>query len=617
MTATAPARNWFLRRLEASVGRDPARTAVVAGTQRLSYRDLDERVAVLAGRLRAAGLGAGDRIGLHLENHAGFVVTWWAIWRLAAVAVPLSPRLRGGKWARLVADADLAAVLSQASLDAAWRGLFDAEPAGPVDAPAMRVGDPMTGADGRSAPGLPAHAKVRGPRILLIDETGRMTAALGRVMIDAGPGVPLDPPPADLAALLYTSGSSGVPKGVMHSQASMRAACRMVLPALGLRHEDVILCALPLSFSYGLYQVLMAGVIGATLVLERGMSFPAQLLLLAERERATVLPAVPTLIATLLGGRLPVAERLASVRLITSAGAPLPAAHAASLRSMCPQARLLPMYGLTECKRVSIAALDQPPEPVTDQVTEQAAAPPHAVEAGVGRGLPGQRLWLLDEDGRPMPSGADRPGELVVAGPHVMHGYWRRPAETAAALRPGAAYGLPGETLLFTGDLFRERPGGWLAFVARRDDLIKSGGEKVSPREVEEVLHTLPGVAEALVLGAPDPIQGQKVVAQVVRSADDAGASLEARAVIRHCQRHLEGASVPREVIFVDSLPRTDSGKASRREAALARVVSAAGLAAIATSPDAIEAPASPAALVPTSIAQIPPPASSSKGASY
>ena len=614
--ATAPAANWFLRRLDASVRRAPGRIAVVAAGLRLSYRDLDERVAVLAGLLRAAGLGRGARIGVHLENHAGFVSAWWAIWRVGGVAVPLSPRLRPAKWSRLVDDAGLAAVITQASLDAVWRadvidgdgtstelaaarmerrieraeagpddilpgggGVADGVAASPLGSAPDKVAtvaalsDPGRGARGpQGGVHRGAHAGAyggvrRGLRLLVVDDSGRLTAVLDQRPAAADPDrasipCPTDDPawagadacdaPAGLAALLYTSGSTGVPKGVMHSHASMRAACRMVLPTLGLRADDVILCAQPLGFSYGLYQVLMAGVIGATLVLERGLSFPAQLLNVIERERVTVLPAVPTLIATLLGTRLPLARQLASVRVITTAGAPLPDAHLAALRTLCPQAAVHPMYGLTECKRVSILAADAGDAPA----------------ASVGRGLPGQSHWLLDEDGRVLPPRADQVGELVVAGPHLMLGYWRRPAETAAALRPGAAVGLPDATVLFTGDLFRERAGGWLEFVARRDDLIKCGGEKVSPREVEDALHRLAGVREALVLGIPDPIQGSRVQARIVRRADEVGGALDARAVIRHCLGLLEGPAVPRDVVFVDALPRTDSGKADRLSSA-------------------------------------------------
>jgi acyl-CoA synthetase (AMP-forming)/AMP-acid ligase II len=212
----------------------------------------------------------------------------------------------------------------------------------------------------------------------------------------------------------------------------------------------------------------------------------------------------------------------------------------AQLRRAFPQARLFLMYGLTECKRASFL----PPEQLD------------ARPGSVGRGMPHQEHWLIDETGRRLPHGAT--GELVVCGEHLMRGYWDKPLETAERLR---ADPLTGRTVLHTGDIFRSDGEGYLYFVARRDDIIKSRGEKVSPKEVEEVLYRLDGVQDAAVVGVPDASLGQAVKAYVTLRP---GARLSEREVIRHCLASLESFMAPRQVEFVDVLPRTDSGKIRR-----------------------------------------------------
>jgi acyl-CoA synthetase (AMP-forming)/AMP-acid ligase II len=195
------------------------------------------------------------------------------------------------------------------------------------------------------------------------------------------------------------------------------------------------------------------------------------------------------------------------------------------------------MYGLTECKRVSYL----PPEQL------------EARPASVGRGMPNQEVWLVDELGRRLPNGST--GELVVRGSHVMRGYWEKPVETAARLKSGA---LAGERVLYTGDVFRTDSEGWLYFVARGDDIIKSRGEKVAPREVENAIYALEGVLDCAVKGVHDPLLGQAVKAFVTLKP---GVALSEREVIRHCLSRLESYMAPKSVVFVDDLPRTDSGK--------------------------------------------------------
>jgi acyl-CoA synthetase (AMP-forming)/AMP-acid ligase II len=299
----------------------------------------------------------------------------------------------------------------------------------------------------------------------------------------------------DLAALIYTSGSTAAPKGVMLSHLNMLTARRSVAAYLGLRASDRIFCALPLSFDYGLYQVLMAAQVGACVLLEPSFAFPVKCLEVMAAQRASVFPGVPTMFSMLMG--LSNLDRfdLSGLRLVTNTAAALTTRHIEAITAMFPQAALFSMYGLTECKRVTYL----PPE--------QLATRP----ASVGRGMPNQEVWLVDDDGRRLPNGST--GELVIRGSHVMRGYWNDPQETARRLRPGP---LPGEWVLYSGDLFRTDDEGWLYFVARRDDIIKSRGEKVSPREVENAIHSLAGVRDVAVVGVEDELLGEAIKAFVV-----------------------------------------------------------------------------------------------------
>ena len=341
----------------------------------------------------------------------------------------------------------------------------------------------------------------------------------------------------DLAALIYTSGTTGLPKGVMLTHLNMTSAWASVQEYLGLRESDVIGLALPPVYSYGLYNLLMGLGLGATVVIERQAAFPLRLAQTLERERVTVLPGVPTLFAALLGVAGLERMDLSALRIVTNAAAALPEAHVQRLRAAWPQAQLYLMYGLTECKRATYL-------------------PPDLVDArpdSVGRGMPNQEHWLVDDEGRRLPNGST--GELVVCGPHVMQGYWERPDETAQRLRDGP---LPGQRVLHTGDLFRSDAQGFLSFVSRRDDIIKTRGEKVAPREVENAIYLLPGVTGCAVVGVADAQLGQSVKAYVTLAE---GSALNARDIIRHCLSRLESHMAPQSVDIVNELPRTESGK--------------------------------------------------------
>jgi len=298
---------------------------------------------------------------------------------------------------------------------------------------------------------------------------------------------------------------------------------------------------LPFAFDYGLYQLLMTVLIGATLVVERSFVYPVPVLRRIIEHEVTVFPIVPTIGATLLSLHRTGGWTFPAMRRVTNTAAALPAEFIPRLATVFPNALIFAMYGLTECKRVCYLE----PERVFEKPTS------------VGKAIPGTEAFLLSPDGAPVAPG--EPGILHVRGPHIMLGYWKLPELTAFMLRPGQ---LPGERVLCTHDIFTTDAEGDLYFLGRSDDIIKTRGEKVSPVEVENVLHRIAGVREAAVVGVPDEALGEAIRAFVVL---DDGATVTEQQVKRECMAKLEGFMVPRDVLFVHELPTTATAKVSRR----------------------------------------------------
>jgi acyl-CoA synthetase (AMP-forming)/AMP-acid ligase II len=256
----------------------------------------------------------------------------------------------------------------------------------------------------------------------------------------------------------------------------------------------------------------------------------------------TVFPGVPTVFSLLISTHRRKSLCFPGVRWITNTAAALPVEFFQALREIFPGGGIFPMYGLTECKRVAYLE----PELVDRK------------PGSVGRAIPGTEVFLRTPDGGPVKSG--EPGILHVRGPHLMRGYWNAPEQTAEMLVPGPT---PGERTLRTGDWFRTDDEGFLYFLGRSDDIIKTRGEKVSPVEVEEALYQVPGILEAAVVGVPDEILGEAIRAFVVV---DEASGLEPRRLRSELSKRLENFMVPQDFVFCESLPRSPNGKILRRE---------------------------------------------------
>ncbi len=496
----------------------PDKVALVAGERRFTFGDLDAASDRLAAVLCDRGVSRGDRVAVFLDNCWEAVVAIFAVMKAGAVLCPINHSTKAPKLAWLLSHCRASALILQDRLAVSAAAALAQAPCVKLT---VMVGD------------LGPHG---GGECIRFDQAIAPSASAAP---EARAGIDLD-----LAMLIYTSGSTGLPKGVMVTHQNAVASSTSVISYLHNTSDDIILNALPISFSYGLYQVLMAAKVGATLVLEKSFLFPHAILEKMGAERVTGIPIVPAVASTILQMKSVRRGACPHLRYITNAGAALPPSHAERLQDLFPAAAIYSMYGMTECHRGTWL----PPEQLRLR------------PGSVGIAIPNTEAYVVDDNGnRAAPGDA---GELVIRGAHVMKGYWEDPAATERTLRPGP---YAWEKVLYTGDLFRTDEEGYLYFVARKDDIIKTGGQKVSPKEVENAIYALQGVLEVAVIGVADPILGMAVKAVVVV---EPAADLTPRDVIRHCARHLEDFMVPKVIEFSGALPKTESGKIRRRAVA-------------------------------------------------
>jgi amino acid adenylation domain-containing protein len=502
--------------LEDSARRTPDKIALSCGDLRLSYKEVDETATRLAGALVNWGLKKQDRVIIFLENSAEAVISLFGTLKAGGIFVILNSSMKSNKLKYIIKNAEAAFLITSTDkadvVKQAFHGLEDS-------CKIIWIGK-LSDEGETLTSSFTWLSALQGNRDLIKDQE----------VIDI-----------DLAALIYTSGSTGEPKGVMSTHGNMVAATRSICQYLEITSDEIILNVLPLSFDYGLYQVLMAFMAGSTVVLEKSFLYPVKILETLEKERVTGFPLVPTVASLLL--RLKNLERfnLLSLRYMTNTAAAMPIEHIRRLRTLFPWVKFYSMYGLTECKRVSFL----PPEELDRR------------PGSVGRAIPNCRVFIVDEEGNEV--GPGKVGELVICGANVMQGYWRDPVLTARVYRPGQ---YPGERLLYSGDLFKKDEEGFLYFVGRKDDLIKTKGERVSPREIENVLCAMPGVLEAAVIGIDDEILGQAIKTFVVPAPSS---SLSTKEIMKHCASNLESFMIPKEIEMMKDLPRTPNGKIDKK----------------------------------------------------
>ncbi|MCC7156664.1 MAG: AMP-binding protein [Bryobacterales bacterium] len=502
--------------LRDSAARLPDKVALICQGRRLTYGWLDQAADRMANALRQLGVARGDRVALYLNNSVELVVGIFGVVKAGGVFAVMNRSAKAEKLLHVLNDCQARVLFTddRALSSPLPERLFDRVPDLRVVACSTRGGQYFQ---------APAR----------IWDFGGILDSLPP---EPGPCPNID---LDLACLIYTSGTTGEPKGVMCGHSNVVFATQAIVRYLRNSSEDKILTVLPLSSSYGHYQLLATFLTGGTLVLEPSFAFPVEVLERMATERVTGFAGVPTIYSIMLGMDLQGFD-LSSLRYLTNASAALPVEHVKRLRHAFPKVELFLMHGLTEVARTMYL----PPD--------QAEIRP----GSSGIPLPGTELWVENESGCRL--GPGEIGELVVRGRHVMRGYWGNPERSAERFRPGH---LPGERICYTGDLFRTDKDGYYYFVSRKDDIIMCRGEKVAPCEVENVLYTIPGVQDAAVIGVPDPLVGQAVKAFIVAP----GAKLTAAQVMGHCRARLEDVMLPRYIEFRSDLPKSPGGKIQKR----------------------------------------------------
>ncbi|WP_377173001.1 class I adenylate-forming enzyme family protein [Propionibacterium acidifaciens] len=469
-----------------SVRNRPDRPAVSDRTERLRWSELGARVAATADELTDLGVRPGDRVVALAGPCVRTVVLMWAVLELGAVFVPLHPGLTRMQVDHVVNDCDARVVVA--------------------DGPA---GAPLAG----------------GRRVIDLADLPRVGAAPRPRRATTSENGP--------ALLIYTSGTTGNPKGVVCPHRQVRAAVESIGSCLGYRSDDVIACRLPLAFDYGLYQLLLAADCGAEVVIVSAAEDVRLLRIIVERG-VTVVPLVPSLARMLIAlhRHRPVGTVL---RLVTNTGARMAPALMEEFLERFPRVQYASMYGMTECKRISILP------------TNEWRAHPESV----GRAIPGDEILILDENGEPV--GTGHPGEIVVRGRTVMSGYWGVPMEAQDRYRRAP----DGSVELHTGDRGRLDDTGRLFFMGRNDDIVKRHGIRISLNEIESAAERVEGVDAAVALHPSGPSESLTLCFTGPADPDSLGITLE---------EFLDQARAPDRIIRMDSIPLTHNAKPDRRQ---------------------------------------------------
>jgi acyl-CoA ligase (AMP-forming) (exosortase A-associated) len=505
-----------------TAAQSPDRIALIAGSQRLSYADLGGLVGAFVNGLTALGIRRGERVAVWLDKRVETVVASFGSAAAGAVFVPINPLLKPPQVAYILADCGVRVlVTSPERLDS----LREAIGACPELRHVIVTG--LAGATALSFGAVEAHDW---------NHVLQAEAARGHRIIDT-----------DVVAILYTSGSTGRPKGVVLSHRNMVAGAKSVAEYLENGPQDVLLAALPLSFDAGFSQLTTAFHAGASVVLLNYL-LPKDVVKAAAAHGVTGLTAVPPLWIQLtqVAWPEPASQHL---RYFANTGGRMPLETLSKLRALLPAAKPYLMYGLTEAFRATYL-------------------PPSEVDArpdSIGRAIPNSEILVLREDGTPC--APHEPGELVQRGALVAQGYWNDPEKTAERFRP-----LPGregglvlpEIAVFSGDTVRRDEDGFLYFIGRRDEMIKSSGYRISPSEVEEVLYGTRLIGECAVFGVPSATLGE-VVAAVVTPAD-AATPPDVASLLALCRERLPAYMVPAHVVVREgTLPRNANGKIDRK----------------------------------------------------
>lgn len=516
----------LLQQLAQRIDEAPTQAAMIVAGQTTDYQTVGHWLAAIGGFF-AERIVPGERVALLLDNSPVYAAAVYGIWSAGGVVVGLNTALKGhdianqithsgARW--LIADAanrELPSVLQNCCCQLVVQG----EAAGLADV--AGVAD-VTGV----AEAISLQALLAQPGY-----SGRLATA---------PALAQAPALSAAAQIIYTSGTTGHPKGVVLTHGNLAANIGSICEYLPIRNDDRMLCVLPFFYSYGNSVLHSHLVTGATLILENSMMYPHKVLEGMVALRVTAFAGVPSTYNLLLARTRLEDFDLSAIRYCTQAGGPMDKEKISQWLSRMPTAQFFVMYGQTE----ATARLTYLPP---DQWQAKAGS------AGIA--IPGVTLCVRDENDNVLPAGMT--GEVCAQGDNVMAGYWRDDAETAQTLRNG---------WLHTGDLGYCDNDGYFFLVGRNKEMIKTGAHRVSPREIEELIATVPGVEDVAVTGTPDEVMGQLIKACVIaRNGLSAEEKTDIkRQIQRLCKEQLAMYKIPKAVEFYETFPRTSSGKVQK-----------------------------------------------------
>jgi acyl-CoA synthetase (AMP-forming)/AMP-acid ligase II len=486
--------------LKNSAHRYPHKTAVVFQKERPTFSDIDRLSDKFSEYLLENSLRPGERVALFLENSVDYIVSYFGVLKAGGVIVPLNTQMVFRELNYLIGDCSPRFIITDSAHQARLKNLID-------------------------------------PRYLI--QTGDV---LQNMDCHLGPSMNLkhhscqNVKPGDVAMIIYTSGTSGRPKGVTLSHKNLVSNAKSIIEYLSLTPNDSVMVILPFYYSYGNSLLTTHIKAGATLVIDNRFIFPNVVLELMEKECVTGFAGVPSHYAILLRKSALKKYKLSSLRYVTQAGGALSPGLIREFLEIVPHTKFYVMYGQTEA---------------TARLTYLNPAFISSKSGSIGKAIPGVDIAVVDENGHKVKDGEI--GEIVAQGDNIMLGYWNAPEETDRVLRGG---------LLYTGDLARVDDEGFIYLVARKKEMIKSGANRISPYEIEEVVSGLPGVLECAAVGVPDEILGETIKVCIVKN----GVSISENDVFSHCKKNLAAFKMPRIIEFRESLPKTSTGKVRRAE---------------------------------------------------
>jgi len=498
----------------------PDKTAIIAGGTTISYAELDALSGRFAASLVAAGYPRGASIGVQLPNVPQFLIAYFGILKAGMTMVPLNPLLMAPEVSYHLQDSDAVGLVT-------WEGFAPEAAKGAAAVSGMTT-------PGMTTPGMTTYV-VSAPGS---DARPEGTASFLELLTAEDDGDICPTSADDTAVLLYTSGTTGRPKGAMLTHFQLFMNCTVAGGLFEVRDDDVTLAVLPLFHVFGLSSVLNIAIrFGGTLSLVPRFD-PKAVLDAIERDRATVFLGVPTMFFALLAEDI-VGRDLSSLRIAVSGGAAIPGEVIRGWEEKYGVI-ILEGYGLSESASTA-----------TFNVSAQ-----ERKMLSIGKRIWGVEVRIVDDQDQPLPPGPNNVGELLLRGHNITKGYYQKPAETEEAFRGGWFH---------TGDLGYQDDEDFLFIVDRKKDLIIRGGYNVYPREVEEVLYAHPAVAEAAVIGRPDERLGEEVMAFVSLQP---GASTTPDEVIVYCKEQMAAYKYPREVRIIDELPKGPIGKILKKDLA-------------------------------------------------